>query len=77
MTFFTFLPGLMGAAWQETALLGGSLFWVSLCPQQAQAVPASSLVCILLLLSLCPISAAALSSQLLLAPLTPFLLGRM
>ena len=32
MTFFTFLPGLMGAAWQETALLGGSLFWVSLPP---------------------------------------------
>ena len=25
MTFFTFLPGLMGAAWQETALPGGSL----------------------------------------------------
>lgn len=32
MTFFTFLPGLMGAAWQETALPGGSLFWVSLHP---------------------------------------------
>lgn len=68
----------MGAAWQETALPGGSLFWVSLPPQEAQTFPASSLVCILLLLlSLCPISAAALSCQLLLAPLTPHLLGRM
>lgn len=32
MTFFTFLPGIMGTAWQETALPGGSLFWVSLHP---------------------------------------------
>lgn len=42
---------------RRTALPGGSTSLVSWLPQEVQPLPASSLACLLLLLSLCPTSA--------------------